>query len=183
MLNGKVSGAFVAPGSGRPGSRGAVVIRGQATLSGTTSPLWVIDGVIVGSGAGDLNPDDIETMTILKDAASTAIYGSQGANGVVVITTKKARAGKTTLSYATRMGVSKLTNGNLKMMNGAELYDYYASFANASSISFPRWNANLRNSNFDWWDLATQTGFTQNHNVSVSSGTDKLQSFFLCRLL
>ncbi|MCH5716400.1 carboxypeptidase-like regulatory domain-containing protein [Niabella hibiscisoli] len=89
MLNGKVSGAFVAPGSGRPGSRGAVVIRGQATLSGTTSPLWVIDGVIVGSGAGDLNPDDIETMTILKDAASTAIYGSQGANGVVVVTTKK----------------------------------------------------------------------------------------------
>lgn len=177
MLNGKVSGAFVAPGSGRPGSRGAVVIRGQATLNGTTSPLWVIDGVIVGSGAGDLNPDDIETMTILKDAASTAIYGSQGANGVVVITTKKARAGKTTLSYATRMGFSKLTNGNLKMMNGAELYDYYASFANANMISFPRWNANLRNSNFDWWDLATQTGFTQNHNISVSSGTEKLQSF------
>src|SRR5690606_2803742 len=87
MLNGKVAGAFVSPGSGRPGSGGAVVIRGQATLNGTTSPLWVIDGVIVGSGAGDLNPDDIETMTVLKDAASTAIYGSQGANGVVVVTT------------------------------------------------------------------------------------------------
>ena len=78
----------MAPGSGQPGSSGAVVIRGQATLNGTTSPLWVIDGVIVGSDAGQLNPADIESMTILKDAASTAIYGSQGANGVIVVTTK-----------------------------------------------------------------------------------------------
>lgn len=177
MLNGKVSGAFVAPGSGRPGSGGAVVIRGQATLAGTTSPLWVIDGVIVGSGAGDLNPDDIETMTVLKDAASTAIYGSQGANGVVVVTTKRAKAGVTSVNLSTRMGFNQLTNGNLQVMNGEELYDYYASFANANTISFPRWNADLRNSNFDWWDLATQSGFVQNHNVSISSGTEKLRSY------
>lgn len=85
---------YVAPGSGQPGSSGAVVIRGQATLNGTTSPLWVIDGVIVGSDAGQLNPADIESMTILKDAASTAIYGSQGANGVIVVTTKSGRAEK-----------------------------------------------------------------------------------------
>ena len=77
MLNGKVPGVYVAPGSGQPGSAGAVVIRGQASLSGTTSPLWVIDGVIVGSSAGELNPSDIESMTILKDAASTAIYGKR----------------------------------------------------------------------------------------------------------
>lgn len=79
MLNGKVSGVYVAPGSGQPGSNGAVQIRGRATLSGSTSPLWVIDGVIVGEDPGVLNPSDIENMTILKDAASTAIYGSQGA--------------------------------------------------------------------------------------------------------
>ena len=91
MLNGKAPGVYVASGSGQPGSRGAVVSRGQATLSGTTSPLWVIDGVIVGSSAGEWNPDDIETMTILKDAASTSIYGSQGANGVIVVTTKRAK--------------------------------------------------------------------------------------------
>lgn len=88
MLNGKAAGVYVAPGTGRPGAKGGVVIRGQATLSGTTSPLWVVDGVILGSSAGDLNPDDIATLTVLKDAASTAIYGSQGANGVVVVTTK-----------------------------------------------------------------------------------------------
>lgn len=94
LWNGKVPGVYVAPGSGQPGSSGAVVIRGQATLNGTTSPLWVIDGVIVGSDAGQLNPADIESMTILKDAASTAIYGSQGANGVIVVTTKSGRAEK-----------------------------------------------------------------------------------------
>lgn len=177
MLNGKVSGAFVAPGSGRPGSGGAVVIRGQATLNGTTSPLWVIDGVIVGSGAGDLNPDDIETMTVLKDAASTAIYGSQGANGVVVVTTKRAKSGVTDITLSTRMGFNQLTNGNLQVMNGQELYDYYASFSNANEIKFPRWNEELRNSDFNWWDLATQNGFVQNHNISVSSGTEKLRSY------
>lgn len=78
MLNGKAAGVYVAPGTGRPGTRGGVVIRGQASLSGTTSPLWVINGVIVGSAPGDLNPDDIASMTVLKDAASTSIYGSQG---------------------------------------------------------------------------------------------------------
>ena len=125
MLNGKVPGVYVAPGSGQPGSGGAVVIRGQATLSGTTAPLWVIDGVIVGSNAGALNPSDIETMTILKDAASTAIYGSQGANGVILVTTKNGKAEKMTVNVSAKVGISKLGRGNLEMMDGAELYDYY----------------------------------------------------------
>lgn len=177
MLNGKVSGVYVAPGSGQPGSSGAVVIRGKATLSGSTAPLWVIDGVIVGDGAGSLNPADIETMTILKDAASTAIYGSQGANGVILVTTKSGRSEKMRVSVSAKMGISKLNNGNLEMMNGAELYDYYKSFSNADQISFPRWNDDLRNANFDWWNLATQTGFTQDYNVSLSGGSDKINSY------
>ncbi|MBI6120826.1 SusC/RagA family TonB-linked outer membrane protein [Salegentibacter maritimus] len=177
MLNGKAPGVFVAPGSGKPGAKGGVVIRGQATLSGTTSPLWVIDGVIVGSGPGELNPDDIETMTILKDAASTSIYGSQGANGVIVVTTKNAKPGETTISFSSKTGINELNNGNLEMMNGAELYDYYASFTNADEISFPRWNSDLRNSNFDWWDVATRSGFTQNYNVSIQGGSETLRSY------
>jgi len=177
LLAGKAPGLFVAPGSGRPGSVGAVIIRGQATLGGTTSPLWVIDGVIVGSSPGDINPEDIENLTVLKDAASTAIYGSQGANGVVVITTKRAKAGQMSIDISSRAGLTTLTNGNLQVMNGAELYDYYASFANASTIAFPRWKPELRNSNFDWWDLATKQGFNQNHNISIQGGTEKLQSF------
>lgn len=177
MLNGKAPGVFVAPGSGRPGSRGGVVIRGQATLSGTTAPLWVIDGVIVGSGAGELNPEDIESMTILKDAASTSIYGSQGANGVIVVTTKRAKIGKTAISVSSKIGFSQLHNGNTKMMDGAELYDTYASFANADQISFPRWNPDLRNSNFDWWKVATKSGLTRNYNVSIEGGSETLRSF------
>jgi len=177
MLNGKVPGVYVAPGSGQPGSNGAVVIRGQATLNGGTSPLWVIDGVIVGSDAGQLNPADIESMTILKDAASTAIYGSQGANGVIIVTTKNARVEKMSINASIKMGISSLNNGNLEVMNGAELYDYYTSFQNANEIAFPRWNADLRNSNFDWWDLATQSGFTQDYNISLQGGNEKIQSY------
>lgn len=178
MLNGKVSGVFVAPGGGKPGESGAVVIRGQASLSGGTAPIWVIDGVIVGTSAGDLNPDDVESMTILKDAASTAIYGSDGANGVIVVTTKKGKSGAMKSSASIKLGIANLNNGKLKMMNGAELYDYYASFQNADEIRFTRWTPELRNDNFDWWNLATHTGFSQDYHVSISGGTDKLSSFF-----
>ena len=177
MLNGKAAGVFVSPGAGKPGARGAVVIRGQASINGTTSPLWVIDGVIVGSNPGDINPDDIENLTVLKDAASTSIYGSQGANGVVVVTTKKPKAQKMAVNFSTKLGFNQLNNGNLKVMNGAELYDYYASFANANEIKFTRWNEDLRNSDFDWWKLATKTGFVQNHNLSLQGGNETLQSF------
>lgn len=177
MLNGKISGVYVAPGSSQPGQDGAVMIRGKATLSGTSAPLWVIDGVIVGSSAGSLNPNDIATMTILKDAASTAIYGSQGANGVIVITTKSGQGNSLKINASAKWGISRLTNGKLEMMDGTELYDYYKSFQNVDQISFPRWNADLRNSNFDWWKLATHSGFTQDYNVSLSGGSDKIKSY------
>ncbi len=178
MLNSKAPGVYVAPGSGQPGSVGAIVIRGKSTINGSTDPLWVIDGVIVGSGSGSLNPSDIETMTILKDAASTAIYGSQGANGVIVVTTKKAKGDKLKIDVSATAGVSNLIKGNLQVMNGAELYDYYKSFSNQQDIAFPRWNADLRNSNFSWWDLASQTGVVQNYNVSISNGSEKASSLF-----
>lgn len=178
MLNGKVSGVYVAPGSGEPGSNGAIQIRGRATLSGSTSPLWVIDGVIVGEDPGLLNPSDIENLTVLKDAASTAIYGSQGANGVIIVTTKMGKSGKMNVNASVKLGVSTMTNGKMKMMNGAELYDYYASFPNQEAITFSRWNPDLRNCNFDWADLASQVGFTQDYNVSLSGGSDKMSSYF-----
>ena len=159
MLNGKIPGVFVAPGDGRPGSAGRVIIRGKASINGETQPLWVIDGVIVGTEPGTtLNPNDIETMTVLKDAASTALFGSQGANGVIVVTTKKGSADKLTVDVSAKFGLNNLDNGKLEMMNGAELYDYYKSFSNQEMISFPRWNENLRKSDYNWWDIATQTG-------------------------
>ena len=178
LLNGKAPGVYVAPGSGRPGSSAAVVIRGQATLNGNTRPLWVIDGVIVGDDPGQLNPQDIEGLTILKDAASTAIYGSAGANGVVVVTTKSSRSGKLRVSASVRAGLSRLNNGNLRMMNGAELYDYFASTGNASTIPFPRWKPALRNDNFDWWALATRTGISQDYNLTIQGGSETMNSLF-----
>ncbi|MEJ8748507.1 TonB-dependent receptor [Phocaeicola sp. ICN-14070] len=178
MLNGKVSGVYVAPGSGQPGSNGAVQIRGRATLSGSTSPLWVIDGVIVGEDPGVLNPSDIENMTILKDAASTAIYGSQGANGVIIVTTKMGKSEKMKINASVKLGASTMTNGKMEVMNGAELYDYYASFPNQEDIKFSRWNPELRNANFDWGELASQAGFTQDYNISLSGGNEKMSSYF-----
>lgn len=178
MLNGKVSGVYVAPGSGQPGSNGAVQIRGRATLSGSTSPLWVIDGVIVGEDPGVLNPSDIENMTILKDAASTAIYGSQGANGVIIVTTKMGKSEKMKINASVKLGVSTMTNGKMEVMNGAELYDYYHLFPNQEDIKFSRWNPELRNANFDWGELASQAGFTQDYNISLSGGNEKMSSYF-----
>ncbi len=176
MLNSKAPGVYVAPGSGQPGSVGTIIIRGKSTVNGSTDPLWVIDGVIVGSSSGSLNPADIESITILKDAASTAIYGSQGANGVIVVTTKNPKVDKLTIDLTAKAGVSNLMRGNLKVMNGAEMYDYFKSFSNQEEILFPRWSPELRDSDFSWWDLASQNGFIQEYNLTLSGGTEKMRS-------
>lgn len=177
MLSGKAPGVFVNTGGGQPGAAGKVVIRGKATVNGSTDPLWVIDGVIVGDGAGSLNPADIESMSILKDAASTAIYGSQGANGVIVVTTKKGKNGQATINVSAKMGITQLHTGNFQMMNGSELYDYYKSFDNQEAINFSRWNPDLRNSNFNWWENGTKLGFAQDYNISASGGSDKIKTY------
>lgn len=177
LLSGKAPGVYVNTGSGQPGSAGSVVIRGKATINGSTDPLWVIDGVIVGSSAGNLNPADIASISVLKDAASTAIYGSMGANGVIVVTTKKGKTGKATIDVSAKVGISQLNNGNFEVMNGAELYDYYKSFSNQDAIVFSRWNEKLRNDDFSWWDEATQLGFAQDYNVSISGGSETLKTY------
>lgn len=177
MLTGKVPGVYVSPGTS-VGETGSIIIRGKSTINGSTDPLWVVDGVIVGSNAGTINADDIESMSVLKDAASTAIYGSQGANGVILITTKAAKSGQFTVTAGAKVGVTTVNSGNYSVMNGSELYDYFSSFSNQEAISFPRWNSDLRDSDFSWWDLATRTGVIQEYNVSVSGGTDKISSYF-----
>ena len=186
LLNGKVPGVYVAPGSGQPGSSGAVVIRGQATLNGTTSPLWVIDGVIVGSDAGQLNPADIESMTILKDAASTAMWGSKGANGVLLIKTKRGTRGKTRVSYTYKLsgstqpkGMKLLSGGDYTMMmkqayfnrtlsgrdETYEQYDY-------DELRYEPDNQNYNN-NTDWVDEVTRHGWTNDHYLTVSGGGER----------
>jgi len=179
MLTGKAPGVYVSPGEGQPGQAGKIVIRGKSTVNGSTDPLWVVDGVIIGSSAGSLNPSDIESMSVLKDAASTAIYGSQGANGVILVTTKKGKTGKATLNASIKMGISQLNQGNLSLMNGSELLDYFLSFADQEKINFPRWYDKdaLRNSNYDWFDKGTQLGFAQDYNVSATGGSETLRTY------
>ena len=177
LLSGKAPGVYVNSGSGQPGATGKIVIRGKATVNGGTDPLWVIDGVLVGDGSGNLNPADIESISVLKDAASTAIYGSMGANGVIVVTTKKGKSGKATINLSAKTGITQLNKGGFSVMNGSELYDYYKSFSNQEAIQFPQYQDNLRNKNFDWWDSATDLGVAQDYNVSISGGTDKMKSY------
>lgn len=175
MLNGKVPGVFVGSGSGQPGSTGQIIIRGRTSINGSTAPLWVIDGVIVGSNAGDLNANDIESMTILKDAASTAIYGSQGSNGVIIITTKKGLAGKATVSFSAKAGATTTNMGNLEMMNGSQLYDLFDSFPNKEGLTW--FTPELKNRNFDWGDNLRRTGYAQDYSVSVRGGSEKVKIY------
>lgn len=178
LLSGKSPGVYVSPGSGQPGEVGKIIIRGKSTINGSTDPLWVVDGVIMGSSANDINPNDIENLTVLKDAASTAVYGSQGANGVILVTTKKGKIGKPTVNVSAKFAATDLNTGRFKIMNGSELYDLYDSFSNPEAFSDSWWwTPDLRNKNFDWWDNAVQTGFAQDYNVSVNGGNEKLKSY------
>ncbi len=177
MLSGKAPGVYVNPGTGQPGQAGKIIIRGKSTVNGSTDPLWVVDGVIIGSDAGALNPADIESMSILKDAASTAIYGSQGANGVILVTTKKGRPGKATINASAKLGISQLNKGKLSFMNGAELYDLFKSFNNQEQINFARWNEDLRDANYNWFDEGTKLGFAQDYNISARGGSESMRTF------
>jgi TonB-linked SusC/RagA family outer membrane protein len=178
LLAGKASGVFVSTSGGEPGGASKVIIRGKTTVNGSTDPLWVVDGVIVGNSSPPMNPSDIENLTVLKDAASTAVYGSQGANGVIVVTTKSGKAGKSIINFSSRTALSTINNGNLKMMNGSELYDYYNTFANKQDFqNVWWWTPELRNKNYDWWKNGTKTGIAQDYNLSISGGGENFKSY------
>ena len=178
MLQGKVAGVVVTPESGQPGAAITIRVRGTGTLSGKVDPLWVIDGV-VGDPVADLNPNDIENISILKDGSATALYGSRGANGVIQVTTKRANAGTSQISASVKFSTSQLQKGNLEMMNGAEYYDYLTTaYRNAGSLEEQHsLQPYLRDRNFDWWDYATQNALTQNYNVSYKFGNEKIRSY------
>ena len=178
MLAGKATGVYVNTGGGQPGAVGKIIIRGRTTVNGSTDPLWVIDGVIVGNSSGNMNPSDIETLTVLKDAASTAVYGSQGANGVIVVTTKSGKTGKSVISFSAKTAMTTINNGNFDIMNGAELYDLYDSFSNKEDFqNVWWWTPELRNKNYDWWDNGSQTGIAKDYNLSVSGGGENFKSY------
>lgn len=176
-LQGQVAGVQVNARTGQPGEAMMIRVRGSNSLAGGNEPLYVIDGMPVESMNSDINPEDILSMEVLKDASSTAIYGSRGANGVVMITTKRGNTGETVLDYNGYVGISMLRK-KLNLLGK----DDYISMVNEVSKNdgngiaiTPEEAASLPNS--DWQDLAYQTALTHSHQVSVSGGTDKTKLY------
>lgn len=173
MLEGKVSGMSVNTPSGKPGEVGKIEIRGKGSLGSSLDPIWVVDGIIYNSDPR-LSPNEIDNITVLKDASSTALYGSRASNGVIVVTTKKGGIDHQRFNVNISGGISDLSWGNLKMMDSQQLYDYESKF-NSSSWFTP----DLLKHNTDWMDLATQTGFYTNASISYQGGNEKLNSYLL----
>jgi TonB-linked SusC/RagA family outer membrane protein len=180
LLQGQVAGVQMTNTSGVLGSAAAIRVRGPSSINAGGNPLFVIDGVPLNDVAystaqggtplnplNDINPNDIASMSVLKDAAATAIYGSRGANGVVLITTKRGKAGTNTVNVEYQTGTSQPTF-LLDMMNAQEYRDFRKAYAN---VTVPG------EGGFDWPAAVRQTGTLNNYNVNVSGGNDKTQYY------
>lgn len=174
MLKGKVAGLLVTPGDGGPGSGSRIRIRGSASLNASNDPLIVIDGVPVAQGAGGamsnpldlLNPNDIESFSVLKDASSAAIYGSRASNGVIIITTKKGRGGAPQVAYNGSVSIQRIS-AEVPVMSASELRDFYAATYPAGTPTGDRIAELSGTANTDWQDLVFRTAFATEHNVSI----------------
>lgn len=202
-LQGRAAGVTAVSTSGAPGTSMSIRVRGQATINASAEPLYVIDGVIVqggstsanGLGFGDaldngttssisplstINPADIVSMEILKDASATAIYGAQGANGVVLITTRRGKAGEAKFTYDGMVAWSRQTK-RLDMMNLREFGTYYNDFVNSGFGGVkedPYYSdVSLLGKGTNWQDAIFQTAFQHQHQFSASGGTDKVQYY------
>lgn len=172
LLQGKAPGVIVSRSSGNPNASPNVVIRGSSSITAGSTPLYVVDGIIGGSA----NPNDIESITVLKDAAATGLYGSRAANGVIIITTKSGKTGKTKVNFSATAGFNKATTGNFDVLNSQQLLDYHRSFWDPATVERDR-PMSLRSQDTDWLDLAYRTGRTQNYVLSVSGGSEKTQIY------
>jgi TonB-dependent starch-binding outer membrane protein SusC len=178
ILQGQAAGALIQSNSGQPGAAANVVIRGVGSVNGTTQPLYIVDGIqISAANFSSLNPNDFASVSLLKDASTTAQYGSRGANGVIVITTKRGKAGKTKIEYTGIYGESKFPENKLRLMNTTEKLDY--ELANGNPYAWTAAElADLRKINTNWQDEITQTGITRSHQLSASGGNEKT-TFYL----
>ena len=180
-LQGAAAGVMVSKQSGDPEGATTIRIRGVATVNGSADPLYVVDGVQVGTDANFINPSDVESIEVLKDASATAIYGARGANGVILITTKKGQKGFTKINVTANFGVQNMT-GKLSMANA----DQFASAVrqgranDGTSITNQAFSTayNGKLHNIDWQDAMTHTALQQNYTLSASGGTENSQSSF-----
>ena len=184
MLKGKVSGLLVTPGDGGPGSGSRIRIRGSASLNASNDPLIVIDGVPLAQGAGGamsnpldlLNPNDIESFTVLKDASSAAIYGSRASNGVIIITTKKGKGGSPQVSYNGSASLQHISS-KVPVMTPAELRQFYWQAFPPGTPTGDRIAQLSGNHDTDWQDLIFRTAFATEHNISVYGNYDSIMPY------
>ena len=178
MLQGKVAGVNITTNSGEPGAGAKIRIRGGSSLSASNDPLIVVDGIpIDNSGVAGapnilstINPQDIESFNVLKDASATAIYGSRGSNGVIIITTKKGRSGMAPqISYAGSLTISK-NNKTLKVLDGDEFRSYITNLYGTDHDAYRA----LGTANTDWQDLIYRTAVSHDHNVTLTGALKKL---------
>ncbi|MGQ0649029.1 MAG: SusC/RagA family TonB-linked outer membrane protein [Gemmatimonadaceae bacterium] len=188
LIQGRVSGVNVTLNSGEPGAGAQIRIRGGTSISASNDPLYVIDGVPIqndqteatgiGIGGGAalarsplnlLNPSDIASISVLKDASATAIYGSRAANGVVLIETRKGRSGTSTMEYEV-YGAASTAASRLEFLTGGEYRAFIQQQITAGAIPSSRL-ADLGSANTDWEKELTRTGYTQNHNMSFAGGS------------
>lgn len=172
MLQGKVAGVVVMNGSGRPGENADIRIRGTGSITAGAGPLYVVDGV----AGGSFNPNDIETITVLKDASATALYGAAASGGVIVVTTKSGQQDKTNIEFKASGGVKRALMGRFHPMNSEQLYEFTRSMTDpaAFSSSYPE---SLLNQDFDWLANCFKTGVVQDYYTSVSGKSGKVNYF------
>ncbi len=175
-LQGKAAGVQVTALNGKPGQSAFVSVRGNVSITGTSaSAIYVVDGAVVASSEiSSINNSDIENMTVLKDGASAALYGARGGNGVVVITTKRAKGDKAKFTYNTSYGYTQKTKDPFRMMNAEQKIAYEAALSDGPSFgSTPDQLALLRSYDHNWQDDLLQKGGVQNHDFSYSGGEGK----------
>ncbi|QRR04293.1 TonB-dependent receptor [Dyadobacter sandarakinus] len=173
-LAGRAAGVYVSQNTGAPGSPISVRVRGTNSIQGSNEPLYVVDGFPYSGNPTLLNNADIESIEVLKDASATAIYGSRGANGVVLITTKRGKAGKITVDYDGYYGVQKIRK-KLDLMNATEYANFYNEQAANDGLAphFTQEQINSFGEGTDWQDQVFQSAPIQNHALSVSGGSEK----------
>lgn len=173
-LQGRVSGISVTS-SGVPGGDLKIRVRGASSINKSNDPLYVVDGIVRESGLDGINPEDIQSMQILKDASSTAIYGSRGANGVVLVTTKTGKVGQTQVVFDASVGFSNAYH--IPEVMGTK--EYAQALIDYKGVDGSTMTGYLDGTNpgIDWMDVLLRTGVTQNYKVAISKGNEDTQFY------
>ena len=175
ILQGRTPGVEVTATSGMPGASMKVRVRGTTSINKSSDPLYVIDGIISSSGLDGINPSDIQSMEILKDASSTAIYGSRGSNGVILITTKQGSEGKAQVTFDASVGLSTVRK-QYDLLNAYEYATALNDIRRSSTISAEDLEAYKNGTKgINWTDLLTRTGITQDYRLAISGGNEKVK--------